>query len=264
MSLSNVPTIDFSRLGRAELARMAACGREILEIERILAKTGVNVVGDTLQGSDRFYEWSHYPSGDVYDPESHGQFFYHAHPSESRPGEHGHFHAFMRPRGMVPGTSPLMFPELAIADAPSQPNSPVMGPVAQPNQGSDNDKPSHLVAIAMDASGRPIRLFTTNRWVTGETWYAANDVIAMLDRFMIDLARPSWALNRWITAMFGLFRPQMAELIAARDATIMHWRRRHRGKVHVFEDRRLEITSSTEIDIAAQLGAVERALKAAA
>ncbi len=264
MSLSNAPMIDFVRLGRAELAKMAACGHEILEIERILAKTGVNVVGETLQGSDLFYEWTHYPGGDVYDPESHGQFFYHAHPAGGRLPEHGHFHAFMRPRGMESGTVPLMLPELAIADAPSQPDSPVMGPAAQPNQGSDNDKPSHLVAIGMDAAGRPIRLFTTNRWVTGETWYAAPDVIAMLDRFVIDLARPSWALNRWITAMFGLFRPQMAELVAARDATIMHWRRRHRGKVHVFEDRRLEITSSVDIDIAAQLTAVEHALKAAA
>lgn len=264
MSLGDLPTTDFARLGRAELARMAACGREILEIERILAKTGVNVVGETLQGSAPFYEWAHYPEGDVYDPESHGQFFYHAHPTGTRLPEHGHFHAFMRPRGMATGTVPLMLPELAIADAPSQPDSPVMGPAAQPNQGSDNDNPSHLVAIAMDAGGRPIRLFTTNRWVTGETWYAAADVIAMLDRFAIDLARPSWALNRWITAIFGLFRPQMADLLSARDATIMQWRRRHRGKIHVFEDRRLEVTSSLEIDIGLQLAAVERALRAAA
>ncbi|HUH85594.1 MAG TPA: hypothetical protein VLX85_13375, partial [Stellaceae bacterium] len=134
-------------------------------------------------------------------------------------------------------------------------------PVPQPNQGADNDELSHLVAIAMNAAGEPIRLFTTNRWVTGETWYSGADVIAMLDRFAIDLARPSWPLNRWIGAMIRLFRPEIAELIRARDQAIMSWRRRHRGKVHVFEDRRIEIASSQDIDLEEQLRRVTLALR---
>jgi len=120
------------------------------------------------------------------------------------------------------------------------------------------------VAIAMDQRGAPTQLFTTNRWVTGETWYAAADVCAMLDRFVIDLARPSWLVNRWITAMFRLFKPQMAMLLLARDAAIMSWRRRHRGKIHVFEDRRLEVTSTLEIDLDRQIGEINLALRRAA
>src|SRR5690348_18102688 len=34
---------------------------------------------------------------------------------------------------------PLMLPELAIADAPAQPDDPPLAPVAQPNQGGNND-----------------------------------------------------------------------------------------------------------------------------
>ena len=49
--------------------------------------------------------------------------------------------------------------------------------------------------------------------------------------------------------MFRLFRPQMAALIRARDEAVMSWRRRHRGKVHVFEDRRLAIASVIDIDV---------------
>jgi hypothetical protein len=149
-------------------------------------------------------------------------------------------------------------PELAIADAPSAPVAP---PAPQPNQGADNDELSHLVAIAVSETGEPVRLFTTNRWVTGETWYAAADVAAMLDRFVIDLARPSWPLNRWLTAMFRLFRPQMVALVHARDAAVMSFRRRRRGKVHVFEDRRLEVPSTVEIDIDEQIHRVVLALK---
>ena len=147
-----------------------------------------------------------------------------------------------------------------IPDAPAQPHGPVVPPAVQPNQGDDNEMLSHLVAISMNERGLPIRLFTTNRWVTGETWYAAADVVRLLDRFTIDLARPSWALNRWIGAMFVLFQPQMAELLRARDNAIMVWRRRHRGRVHVFEDRRLEVTSSLDIDLEEQVRRVDAAL----
>jgi hypothetical protein len=44
----------------------------------------------------------------------------------------------------------------------------------------------------------------------------------------------------------------------------MNWRRRHRGKIHVFEDRRLEVTSAAAIDVAAQIERVELALRRAA
>src|SRR5438876_184260 len=134
---------DLSRLPRAELAAMAEAGRDIVEIERVLAKTGDTVVAEALRHGGVFYEWRHYP-----------------------PGE---------------------------------------------------------------------------------------DVIGMLDRFAVDLARPSLPLNRWITAIFRLFRPEMAELLRERDAAVMNWRRRRRGKVHVFEDRRLEVTSAAAISVADQL-----------
>src|SRR5215469_4128272 len=256
---------DLAKLSRDEIERMAEAGRELEECERVLRKSGDTIVSEVLRGAGTFSEWHHYPEGDVYDSESHAQYYYHAHPAASRPlAEHGHFHTFLRPRGMPRGVEPLMLPELAIAGAPAAPADPILAPVSQPNQGGNNDKLSHLVAIAMDAAGAPVRLFTTNRWVTGETWYAAQDVIAMLDCFAIDLARPSWPLNRWLGAMFRLFRPQMAALLATRDAAVMNWRRRHRGKVHVFEDRRLEIPSLIEIDIGAQIDEVQRALRRAA
>ena len=244
---------------------MAAAGETALDSYRVLASTGRSLVSEALAATDGFYEWRHYPEGDVYDPGTHAQYFYHAHPpGERAASEHGHFHAFLRPRGMPSGVQPLMLPELAIPDAPAQPLDPVFQPARQPNQGEDNDRLSHLVAISMDASGVPIRLFTTNRWVTGETWYRAEDVLPMLDRFAIGNREPSEPLNRWITAMFALFRPEMRALLAARDAAIMNWRRRHRGKVHVFEDRRLEVASALSIDTEKQVRRVEAALKRAA
>jgi len=245
---------------------MGVAGESALDCLRSLASAGRSVVSEALGHADGgFYEWRHYPEGDVYDPETHAQYYYHAHPPAERAhGEHGHFHAFLRPRGMPSGVQPLMLPELAIPGAPAQPQGPVLPPARQPNQGEDNDKLSHLVAISMDARGSPIRLFTTNRWVTGETWYRAEDVVRMLDRFAVNTSSPSSMLNRWITAMFTLFRPQMRALLTARDAAVMTWRRRHRGKIHVFEDRRLDVASATAIDIEDQVRQLKAALRRAA
>ena len=111
----------------------------------------------------------------------------------------------------------------------------------------------------MDRQGVPVKLFTTNRWVTADNWYAASDVKVMLDRFEIDLAHPSWPVNVWITAMLRLFRPQILELIDGRDRAVADWRASH-PDVDVFEDRDLEITCYMDIDVEAQVRAVSGAL----
>lgn len=236
-----LPPLDFSRLGRAVLRKMADAGYEVIDCYRVLAKSGDNVVGEVLRGQGTFYEWNHYPENDVYDFESHAQYYYHAHPKDERPGEHGHFHTFLRPKGMPKGIKPAPVPDYT--------------PPAEPN-----DALSHLVAISMDERGIAAQLFTTNRWVTAETWYAAADVAAMLDRFVIDLAQPSWPVNRWITAMLRLFRPQIEALLLERDRVIAERERRH-PELDVFEDRRVEVTSKIDISVEDQLQSILAALK---
>ena len=122
-----------------------------------------------------------------------------------------------------------------------------------------NDALAHFIAISMNGPGFPIGLFTTNRWVTDETFYPAEDNIAMLDRFRIDHTFPCLAVNRWITAMLDLFRPQIKELLLVRDKTVKTWAATHPG-VDVYEDRDLEITSIMNIDVDRQIAAVETAL----
>jgi len=221
------------------------------ECRRELAARNRNIVNEVLGEDPVISEWRHYPNGEAYDPKSHAQYFYHTHSAGGRPvREHGHFHTFLRAEGMPEGATPLLLPEFAVADAPALP------PQAPPRKRGAREEVSHLVAIAVDARGEPIRLFTTNRWVTGETWYRAEDVIRMLDRFAITVVEPSETLNRWVGAILRLFRPQVAALLRARDETVMAWRRRRR--THVFEDPALEITSSLDIGLDAQLTFLDR------
>ena len=215
-----------------------------------LAARGSNIVREAVDRADAIEDWRHYPPGDGYDLISHAQYFYHRHPGRDESGEHGHFHLFLRAEGMPEGTLPLLLPEAAIANLPTPPQ-------AAPSKRGMRDEVSHLVAIAVDVAGEPVRLFTTNRWVTGETWYRADDVIRMLDRFVLDAAEPASFVNFWLSAIVRLYQPEIAMLLRERDRTVMDPRRRRR-RIDVFEDPTLEITSSLPIDLDARLAAVDR------
>jgi hypothetical protein len=239
------------------VGRAASAAAAIRECQRVLAASGRTLAEEAVGDAPEVGDWQHYPPGDVYDPISHAQYFYHCHPQAppaDKEAEHGHFHLFLRAAGMPHGVAPFMLPEAAIALP--QPKQPV-APQAAPAQRGARDSVCHLVAIALDRSGKAVRLFTTNRWVTGETWYRADDVIGMLDRITLDAAEPSTIVSRWVAAIVRLYRPEIAKLLRERDKTVMDPRRRRR-KIDMFEDPRIEVTSSQEIDLDARLAAVER------
>ncbi len=235
----------------AEISRMQCAAEVVRAIRTGMAGHDGGILGALGIVTELPIDWRHYPEGDIYDSHSHAQYFYHAHAAPQRmPSEQGHFHTFLRAEGMPVGVAPLVLPETAVADAPSRP------PQAAPLKRGARDEVSHLVAIGVDTRGEPFRLFTTNRWVTGETWYRAEDVIRMLDCFSVDAADGPPLLNSWIGAVVCLFRPQIVHLLRLRDDAVMGWRRRRR--TNVFEDNRLEITSTIEIDLDAQLDFLAR------
>lgn len=230
--------LDFQVLSGARLESMAKAADDVLEALRVMGRAGANPVGQVLKHQGEFVEFDHYPKGDVFDDESAAQYYYHAHRSES--GEHGHFHTFLRAKGLPADISP----------------APYSGTGERP---LGEDAIAHLVAVAMDRGGLPIAMFTTNRWVTGETYYVAEDVISVLDRFEIDHVDPCLATNRWISALLRLFRPQIEWLLHKRDERIAEWQRLHPDR-DVFEDRALELTSQIAIDIDEQAAHVDAEL----
>jgi hypothetical protein len=156
---------------------------EIAFCETILAKGGLTVLSDTFQGVSSIDAWEHYPAGDVYDPVSNAQWYYHCHPADEGQAEHGHFHCFLRPGGP---------------------------------QGNIH----HLVAIGVDANGRLLRLFTVNQWVVGDDWADAATTIALLERFDMQMPRPSYLVNRWLTAIFVAYATEIIDLIRQRDIVL--------------------------------------------
>src|SRR5207248_5979454 len=128
-------------------------------------------------------------------------------------------HRFLRAEGIPAGITPLVLPELAVANAPVPPQS-------APLKRGGSDEVVHLVAIAIDGRGEPVRLFTTNRWVTGETWYCADDVIRMLDRFQVSGDMPLAVLNLCVGGLVRFFYPAVAVLFHNRVNAVLvcRWR----------------------------------------
>lgn len=230
-----------AQLPQSELKVMRDAGETVLNCQRVLRKTSSNVVGEVLRHQGTFYQWNHYPKGDAIDWETHSQYYYHAHPKDERPGEHGHFHTFLRYQGMPGGVEPQQ------VDPPQKANANRIG--------------AHIVAVSCDKKGYASKLFTTNRWVTDETWYPAEQMVRMIDRFEIDHTFPSWATNIWLTGVIRLFRPQIRHLLEQRDLAVAAWQARFPDR-DVFEDRELEITSELDVDVEAQMAALKPFLTA--
>lgn len=258
--------IDLKALPPDDQRALQAAAAAYREADDALRRAGTHAVARILAtaGPDGFVELTHLPPGDVYDAQSGAQYYFHAHrgavdaaaPNSRRTGivagsqvellnvdasvERGHFHCFLRPPGLPPAMEPP--PDVAVPDRP-------VGAHAL----------CHLIAVGVDGNGMPRRFFTTNRWVTDETFYWADDVIAALPAFHVDHAAPCWATNRWLTALVALFRPQIERLIRTRDAAILARQARlpapDRGTI--FDDRSLEVTSEADIDVSAQLATVE-------
>jgi len=221
-------TPDPANLLSSAITEMLAAGEEVQRATRALERVGMNLVGEVLKGQGEFIELEHYPKDDVFDNETHSQYYYHAHRSDA--DEHGHFHAFIRTGSLGVNIEPLDYP---LASEPWPLGDDAIG---------------HLVGISMDASGLPIGLFGANRWVTAETCYPAEALIELLPRFSVEHAWPSWPVNRWISAMLVLFRPHIETLLIHRDARIAAWQQKHPGK-DVFEDRNLDLTGYLPISV---------------
>lgn len=237
---SHIDAPDLYNLAVSDLIAMRDAGREVLTCLAALGRAQTSPVAQMLKHGGEFFEEDHYPKGDVFDHQTASQYYYHAHRKET--GEHGHFHTFVRAKGIPHGLSP----------------APYAGSTPPP---SGDDAICHLIAVSMNAEGLPVGMFTTNRWVTAESFYSASNAITTLACFEVDHADPCWATNRWLTAMLRLFRPTIAALIHGRDITVAEWQANH-PNIDVFEDRSLEVTSEIAIDIDQQIDAIEAALRA--
>ncbi len=201
---------------------LLGCADEFLAINRSLVQDQQTILTELLRDepSSTLLRWQHYPIDDVADGASGALFYYHAHEAAERPSdEHGHFHLFIR----------------AEVDAPF----------------------SHFVAISLDAGGGVRSIFTTNRWVTDEYLLPAHTLIEQLpDAFVIDRARPSWLVSRWLMMVVRLLMPYIQQALWMRDQAL-NWDGLTPLHDVQLEDRARQVLSEVPVHLMAVLQQIQ-------
>ncbi|MDE3017327.1 MAG: hypothetical protein KGI29_10505 [Pseudomonadota bacterium] len=222
---------DLSGRERAQMLRYAM---NVLDAQRLMTTArGKNILHYTLLRKRRHVRMAHYPKGDRIDYHTGAQYFYHCHREDFDREEHGHFHCFLRYKKIPKHIKPTPLPDW---------DKNIDSPMA------------HIVAIAMNRYGQPIRLFTVNRWISFETWYDAKHAPEFVKRFKFTLEDSAhWqVLDSWVEGMLHLFAPQIAWINEKRDETIARWQKKHPGS-NAYEDHRLEELSEISINLSAQV-----------
>lgn len=200
---------------------------------QIMSNTGKSILYHTLQDNKRHEYMSHYPKGDRIDHQTGAQYFYHCHRENFESTEHGHFHCFLRYKHIPKHIKPT--------------------PLTDWDKHIDNPM-THIVSIAMNNLGQPIRLFSVNRWISSEIWYDAKHASNFINRFKMTLTDdPYWQiLDQWVEAMLHLFAPQISWVYTERDAAIKAHQLKY-PNVHAYDDEAFEELSSIDIDLTEQI-----------
>ncbi|KTD50194.1 hypothetical protein Lqui_1519 [Legionella quinlivanii] len=221
-------------LSKTKQSRLLAYASQILEAQQQMTTAkGKNIIHYTLQKKRRHESMSHYPKGDRIDRQTGAQYFYHCHREDYESMEHGHFHCFLRYKGIPAKITPT--------------------PLSDWDKNMDNPM-THIVAISMNCLGQPIRLFTVNRWVSSEIWYDAKHVSSFIKKYEMTLEDdPYWMiLDQWVEGMLHLFEPQIVWLHQERDKQIARIKAED-AESNPYEDHRYEELSYIDIDLTSQV-----------
>ncbi|MEP5938607.1 MAG: hypothetical protein ABJ239_09795 [Erythrobacter sp.] len=181
--------------------------------------------------------WEHYPKGDARSATTKARWYYHVHATGSREeDEHGHFHLFLHRTQMADDA------EIKV----------------MPPQGEDaKAHVTHIIGLSIATSGIPRSWFATNRYVTNEFLYSADDMIAHLDLYNVDDTKEDDLVNRFVTAMVALYREEIADLLRQRDAAQARLIDEHGPEKAYEKASGVEVLASIPIDLDEKISTLE-------
>jgi hypothetical protein len=111
----------------------------------------------------------------------------------------------------------------------------------------------HLVGIALDQKGLPVRLFTTNQWVTGEGMADSNLIMQSVVEFQMNVTGRMAPVSKWIGALMQLFQSEIKELLVKRDQEIARLAVNLGNRENVLNSREHHVLSECKIDLMGRL-----------
>lgn len=188
--------------------------QELASIQMRYANTGRTLNEAALGGARDFVEWQHYPNNDLVDERSGYEFYYHAHSTKEMPqGEHGHFHVIRR----------------------------------------DTNTFHHLIGISLNQRGLPVRLFTTNQWVTGENMVNSKLVIKSIQEFQMSVKGRMAPVSKWVQALIQLYAVEIEGLILGRDQKIAQLTSIEGSRESALNSKKHHVLTECKIDLMVRL-----------
>ncbi|MDF1646094.1 MAG: hypothetical protein P1U61_03800 [Legionellaceae bacterium] len=206
----------------------------LAEQQMLASNKDHSILHYTLKNHTTHTRMQHYPKGDRIDKTTGAQYFYHCHREDYDQEEHGHFHCFIRYPNIPKNIKPTPLP-----DWDKYINNPM----------------THLIAIAMNRHGKPIRLFTVNRWVSSEIWYDAKHTESLLNQFKMTRNDDAYwkILDQWIEALLHLFAPQIIWLREARDKLIRNKNTIQSDTQSIYNNQEISELSTLSINLKEQI-----------
>lgn len=217
--LSSYQIMEYPHLGATDAIdswKKIVRAQTVLQIQTHYAKKGVTLGAAATLRAKSFVEWQHYPKNDLVDTENGFRLYYHAHSANDMPaGEHGHFHVF--------------------------------------KSGAHNSSAYfHIIGIALDLKGLPVRLFTTNPWVTGESMATSAEIAAAVGVFDIKVAGRLSPVGSWVSGIIHLFDNEIQQLVRERD-DYLRILSADTNVQSILEDRKYAVLSQSKIDLMKRL-----------
>ena len=156
-------------------------GERLFDCIHAMAIQKTNPVLLILEGAEAIHAYQHYPDPSLGFVDNKWRVYYHCHPSPNNDkNEHGHFHFFSK----LPGKSDW----------------------------------AHVVGLGIDTQGQPVRIFTTNKWVTGGDWLLKDELPRCFD--VLKIAKNGTLLERWFTNFLLFYQPRIQSLYRDRDTAV--------------------------------------------
>ncbi len=228
---TNQDQFTLCSMSDAQLKEIFQAGTEVTHWYSILAKTGDTPITELLRGVERLDSEVEYPEETVQDYETGSQYYFHCH--ADRPTEYGHFHTYILEAGI---------PE----------NIKAVKPAVTGEHLDEYRTHCHLVAISSNELGESEYLFTINHWSAQEANYSIEDLVKILNQFDVSHARPSYPVNRLISSILALFKPQIIQLFHDREVA-MNAFQAQRPDIPAMANEDLEVTSKVKISIKEQI-----------
>lgn len=166
----------------------------------------------SLNGSNSIKPYQRYPEKPHYFGDKHWHAFYHCHEAPAQPfDEHGHYHFFTRV--------------------------------------NRDDEWSHVIAMGMDGFGQPLRLLTTNLWVTDGKWFDASKLQNQMN--ILTNSQEQDLATEWFKYLLLLYQYEINELLIARDNKVTNLFPKHQDQCYL--DRSVYYLSEMDINLRQQL-----------